>query len=80
MHGTMNVGMLVVFGGWYSKTVMLVLMQVKFVLWLISGVLLVLHGKMDTNANEDAFGDHGLVQNSCALQFVRRRLALCGVA
>ena len=36
-----------------------VLMPVKFVLWLISGVLLVLHGKMDTNANEDAFGDYG---------------------
>ena len=59
-----------------------VLMPVKFVLWLISAVLLVLHGKMDTNANEDAFGDYnyGLVQNSCALQFVRRRLPLCGVA
>ena len=36
-----------------------VLMPVKFVLWLISAVLLVLHGKMDTNANEDAFGDYG---------------------
>ena len=59
---------------------LVVFMPFKFVLWLISAVLLVLHGKMDTNANEDAFGDYGLVQNSCALQFVRRRLPLCGVA
>ena len=38
---------------------LVVLMPVKFVLWLISAVLLVLHGKMDTNANEDSFGDYG---------------------
>ena len=55
------------------------LMRVKFVhcpSWLF--FFLVLHeNEIHIYANEDAFGDYGLVQNSCALLFGRRRHTNC---